>query len=527
MAKEKDQLSLNSNYEAQLLYKSLEDLKKRQESRTRRPWIMLLTLLVLLISAGGGITLAVILLIHPVEVQAACISRDLILFASCMAILYIGVHIRGALKNYTREQPGPPQIYGNYLHASALLIARIAIMVWVAALIATAVMIAKAMPLEGFAGRVPYLNLLVCCGAVFSFILISCKIERNPNPFATTGFSHSSLLTCRESTFANDDLEADLSVSRRASLRRSRSGASASSTLVSQKLRETSKQKPKPITVVREPEDDDDAKTELMASSPIMDAHDLPPVPAVPTSPPEPTYKPRGRRKEWNHVTQQAGVLALTENSMAGGASTVAPSSYASSSRYSTNSAVSSQTSVPSSGGPVRKHRRATPSSSISSSARRSRLSTVRYAEKPDVAVQMPIRIVSSPEKSAKGPMLLSATMVDSNPRPPGAGVLAPPRPVKPVALLREAQSPQRYERVMWQPPVAWGTREPSRRGSVRELGAGAVGLRRESGGSAVRREPTRPAKTRTPTKLKKRPPPSRYRNRDPAEMQHSNNTRI
>ena len=69
----------------------------------------------------------------------------------------------------------PPHLRGNYLHASALLVARLAIVIWIAALIATAVMIARAgsVPFryadgtkKGFVGAVPILNLLICMGAM-------------------------------------------------------------------------------------------------------------------------------------------------------------------------------------------------------------------------------------------------------------------------------------------------------------------------------------------------------------------------
>lgn len=150
---------------AELLYHSLEQYN-REQRRRRRPAIVLGALICLFISSAGGIALAIILMLQPVEIQAACIARDLIMFAGVMALLYIGLHIRAARKDYKRRGPGPPQIYGEYLHASALLIARLAIAVWIAGLIATAIMIARAGPFKGFAGKIPFLNLLVCIGAM-------------------------------------------------------------------------------------------------------------------------------------------------------------------------------------------------------------------------------------------------------------------------------------------------------------------------------------------------------------------------
>lgn len=155
----------SSEAHAQLLYESLEQYNREQKKR-KRPSIILGSLLVLFLSSAGGITLAFVLMAKVVEVGVACLSRDLILFAGIMSLLYICLHIKGARRDYTREGRGPPQLYGHYLHASALLFARLGIIVWIAALVATAILIARSVPLEGFAGKVPILNLLLCIGAM-------------------------------------------------------------------------------------------------------------------------------------------------------------------------------------------------------------------------------------------------------------------------------------------------------------------------------------------------------------------------
>lgn len=155
----------SSEAHARLLYESLENYN-REQKRRRRPSVILGALLVLFFSSACGITLAFVLMAKVVEVEAACLSRDLILFAGIMSLIYLCLHIRGARRDYTREGPGPPQIYGHYLHASALLFARLGIIVWIAALVATAILIARSTPLEGFAGKVPILNLLLCIGAM-------------------------------------------------------------------------------------------------------------------------------------------------------------------------------------------------------------------------------------------------------------------------------------------------------------------------------------------------------------------------
>lgn len=105
-------------------------------------------------------------MVNILEIGAASLPRDVILFAGTLSLLYICLHIRAAMKNCTREGSGPPQLYGRYLHASALLVARLGIVCWVAALIATAVLISRALPFEGFLAKVPYLDLLICIGAM-------------------------------------------------------------------------------------------------------------------------------------------------------------------------------------------------------------------------------------------------------------------------------------------------------------------------------------------------------------------------
>jgi hypothetical protein len=158
-------LSSPSEANAQVLYESLEQYNAKQKRR-KRPSIILAALLVLFLSSAGGISLAVVLMVKVVEIEAACLSRDLILFAASLTLLYICLHVKGARKDYKREGPGPPQIYGHYLHASALLVARLGIGTWIAALVATAIMIARAIPFQGISGKVPILNLLICTGAL-------------------------------------------------------------------------------------------------------------------------------------------------------------------------------------------------------------------------------------------------------------------------------------------------------------------------------------------------------------------------
>ncbi|KAI0599193.1 hypothetical protein F4775DRAFT_600311 [Biscogniauxia sp. FL1348] len=379
---EKYQTSLTGDTHAKLLYNSLEQYSKEQK-KTRRPSVILAALICLFLSAAGGLALAIVLIIHPINVEATCLPRDLILFASCMSLLYTGLHIRGARKDYVRNGPAPPQSYGNYLHASALLISRLSIAVWIAALIATAVVISKALHLEGFAGRVPFLDLLICIGAIPSFIIISITIEKHTTPFATTAISRNSFLTCRVSEFG-DDLAEDQSVSRRASIQRKQSQNGSILTVPTEDIFRLAMALPHESRAQTGADDD---MTELMANSPIRPAHDIPAVPKIPAahSPPEPAYNPGGWRNAWNDSAgEEAGGAPLARDDSSSSPSPSPPRS--SSSYYSYSGAPLHSSSS-----------RVSASTSIASSAQRSNLSTVRYAARPEVAVRQPIRVVRNP----------------------------------------------------------------------------------------------------------------------------------
>ncbi|KAI1342707.1 hypothetical protein F5Y15DRAFT_313115 [Xylariaceae sp. FL0016] len=394
---------------ARLLYESLEQYNREQKKR-KRPSIILACLLCLFLSSGGGLALAILLLLQPVDIQVTCLSRDLILFAASMSLLYIVLHVRGARRDYRTAGPGPPQIYGNYLHASALLLARISIAVWLAALIATAIMISKAVPFEGWVGKLPFLDMVICLGAIPPFIIILTTVEKHPTPFATAAISRNSFLTCRVSEFA-DDLVADMSVSRRASLQRKESQRSGSVlTMPTEDIfhigvptqEDVTGKKAKNLSVqVKEIRDD---STELMANSPIRSSHatlphsmrpsSIPPVPPLPEalskSPPEPIYNPGGWRHEWDNANESIGPPDIPSTH----SSTTGPPSTQWSSGYSSSSGASQKPLIASS---KRKHKHGAASTSIASSSQRSGLATVRYASDPEVAVRQPMRVVPNP----------------------------------------------------------------------------------------------------------------------------------
>ncbi|KAI1776262.1 hypothetical protein F4818DRAFT_375182 [Hypoxylon cercidicola] len=456
--------SVGDDNHAQLLYRSLEQYNNEQK-RTKRPSVLLGALIFLFLSSAGGIALAVVLMLQPVEIQAACIARDLTLFAASLALLYICLHIRGARKDYTRKGPGPPQIYGEYLHASALIVERLGIAVWVAALVATVVMIAKAIPLGGLAGMTPYLNLAICTIAIPSFIVISACIESNPTPFATRGLSSSSFLTCRVSEFG-DDLSADSSVSRRASLQRKESMSDSILTVPTAEIFNIGSSQPAaapaknpdPLTITTKHSPDD--RTELMANSPIWGSYNMPmvmstmplsPAPPMPNlppslskSPPKPVYNPGGWRNEWNHAAEQVGVSKVPE-----GLPMQNPSAGYTGQVSSTRSSESGGSSQMSNG--TRDRHRATPSTSIASSSQRSRLSTVRYAAQPEVAVRQEIRVIRNPNYAPPAAVGRDAEQRETI-KPPEPAVVAgspppPPRAQNSAELPALKRQPSNFSR--------------------------------------------------------------------------------
>ncbi|OTA98301.1 hypothetical protein M426DRAFT_17532 [Hypoxylon sp. CI-4A] len=412
-----ERMSLVDEKHAKLLYRSLEQYNKEQ-TRRKRPSVLLAALICLFLSSGGGIALAVVLMVQPTEIQSACIARDLILFAAIVALVYICLHVKGARKDYWRKGNGPPQIYGDYLHASALLIARAGIAIWGAALIATTVMIAKAVHRTGLASTAPYLDLVICIGAIPSFVVISATIEINATPFATTGVSSPSFLSRRCSQFSDESTE-DLSVSRRASLQRKESTNGSILTLPTAEIFKLGSSKPEAPTNNTEPlmiqtQNLPYDGTELMANSPIGAPHNAPTAPhpvrtshvpsmrklqlSLSKSPPLPVYNPGGWRNEWNNVAEQVGVSMIPEtatNSSNTNQAVYYTSTYTAASGGSSRGSTQSKTSNKTGRG-----HRVTPSTSITSSAHRSRLSTVRYAAEPEVAVRQEIRVIRNPHYS-------------------------------------------------------------------------------------------------------------------------------
>lgn len=174
-----------------------------------------------------------------------------------------------------------------------------------------------------------------------------------------------------------------------------------------------------------------------MANSPIrttytartglgnMPLSSAPRVLKVPTklskTPPQPVYHPGAWRTEWNDVAKQAEVPRTTKTSI--DTSSANRSAYSSTPDRSSHSRSLSKSSRETSKG-----HHVTPSTSIASSANRSRLSTVRYASQPEVAIRQAIRVIKNPNYS---PAMRAATDKDQD-------VIKPPEP---AVVSRSAQT--------------------------------------------------------------------------------------
>ncbi len=84
--------------------------------------------------------------------------------ASLASLLYVVVHIAGSRRRYTITQHGPPWLYGNHIHAAALLLSRAAVGLWIAAIVTTSLLVSTfGIRLNAsLSQQTVYLDLVVC-----------------------------------------------------------------------------------------------------------------------------------------------------------------------------------------------------------------------------------------------------------------------------------------------------------------------------------------------------------------------------
>lgn len=147
------------------LFSTSLQAKLKDVNRHRHvPTVAFFALVGQFLSSGTGIAFSVIVVLFSLRVDGDLISRILVFSASVVTLLYVLVHLRGSRTTYTVTQHGPPWLYGNHLHASALLLTRLGFAVWIAAIITTSMLVSKIG--ISFSASIPqqaiYLNLIVC-----------------------------------------------------------------------------------------------------------------------------------------------------------------------------------------------------------------------------------------------------------------------------------------------------------------------------------------------------------------------------
>ncbi|KAK8116574.1 uncharacterized protein PG998_004855 [Apiospora kogelbergensis] len=408
---DKELQSLNASLEA------FSQQKKSKRRRRKRPFLMLVAVLLLFLVSGGGVALAILLFLNPSQAEHIGLARDLVLVASAMSLLYTAIHVRGAFTNYINDAPHIPPHFRGGVHA-------------------------RQRPYCGATwdsnldcsrrGDGPA-HIQVGTPLGISFIALAGTINKNPTPFALAGISSSWLLTYQDSNvFVDEDNDdAFVSISRRASMQRAalsekrttpplapspppalaRSTTEGSQTSRRMTLTEEALAKaetqgrrgPKPNNLnISRVADEDDAKTELMANSPVRPNYYITPPPlrnSVPPVPPLPAKlkaKAKGKksqrhtlapsrnggdsgggwRDDWNSLADQTGVRpkSRSNSSSDGGQRTYTMSS-------STPSSTGSAAPMLSTRQLQQQHQLSRPGTSSShySTASRSQFSSVQY----------------------------------------------------------------------------------------------------------------------------------------------------
>ncbi|KAI1438854.1 hypothetical protein GGR50DRAFT_304798 [Xylaria sp. CBS 124048] len=394
------------------------------ERKQKRPAVIVASLLILFLASATGLPLSVILMIKSASIEKeAFLPRDLVFFASVLSLVYIGLHIRGARQDYSRDGMCPPQQLGHYLHAAALLVARLGIVIWLAALLATAVVIARSVPFHGFAGRVSVVNLMLCISTIPPLLIINITIERRNTPFTTAGISKASPRDLE------DELAGDVSISRRGSLYQGNQQSKAGSVITMEteeifKLGAPEVEEKVQVSAAKRPAVVSDAEHDSSAELPAVinqgeHVHPSPPSSElflpVPLPAPLQTYYPGAWREEWDGM----GPSRLSGSSL---------EAHASSTISSKASSLSFVSSAP----------RMTPSppESVVARAPGSKLATTWYAAEPEIAIRQPIKVMRNP---AYVPRLIKRP--DSVAKRPGCDQLVrrPSKFARPLSISEKA----------------------------------------------------------------------------------------
>jgi len=139
------------------------ELRRARRSR-HLPAVALCALLGLFLSAASGAAFSALAVHFNLRIAGDLVSRLLVFISSVASLLYVVVHVWGARGRYTKTPHGPPWIYGNYVHAAALLLSRLGFALWIAAIVTTALLLSAIgiSPRAGLGEQSIYLNMVVC-----------------------------------------------------------------------------------------------------------------------------------------------------------------------------------------------------------------------------------------------------------------------------------------------------------------------------------------------------------------------------
>jgi hypothetical protein len=130
--------------------------------RRNHPVLALLSVTLLFLASSFGVAVSVVVQQLGLQTDGDGAARLVLFIASCAGVLYVLLHLIAARRGTPRYY-GSPQIYGEYLYSLALLLLRLGIPVWIAAVVLTALRAAKQgfVDLENrFDGNVVWWNLL-------------------------------------------------------------------------------------------------------------------------------------------------------------------------------------------------------------------------------------------------------------------------------------------------------------------------------------------------------------------------------
>ncbi|KAF4612828.1 hypothetical protein G7Y89_g15545 [Cudoniella acicularis] len=335
-------------------------VKPTLTTRLLKPGVVIITVVILAATSITGLVVAASILEsaspHSMSVMVA---QGFVVTAATFSISYISLHIVASKHNDPVGIVRPPVLR---LHAACFIIARLALVVWIMAMIASIVALSRpAMCIKAAIDcRSEIIGVVISNLAVLAAGIVLTALEACQYPFQLPEVFHiAKRMTWRVSaSFENAILER--SISRASSFNE---GAPENDKVKAVKYKISAKQKPLP----------------RLPSIPAEDPSERPITPLLPMAQ---GSNSRGWGQEWTHNSRGDKRKGMTKSDSAVSGMSRSSSGYISSDHSSDNSAPKRPS----------RPRVVTPSSSISNLTKRSPLSTMRSAEYPDVVVRPDLR---------------------------------------------------------------------------------------------------------------------------------------